>query len=128
MSSVTVIASQSVIWLVTALFLVLLPEPMLGFFGTSHTPFTVTLAQIFGSELTGLALVSWITRDTADPRKQNALLLSYFICNSLGFLVCLLGIKAGALRQAGWLLVGLYLLYALLFASLRFLKPGRAGK
>jgi hypothetical protein len=126
MSSVKVIASQSVIWLVVALFLVLLPEPLLGFFGTSHTAFTVTLARIFGSELTGLALVSWITRDTADPRKHNALLLSYFICNSLGFIVCLLGRRAGALKEAGWALVALYLVYALLFAYLRFMRPRRA--
>jgi hypothetical protein len=127
MSSVKVIASQSIIWLVVALFLVLLPEPLLGFFGTSHTPFTATLARIFGSELTGLALVSWITRDTADPRKHNALLLSYFICNSLGFIVCLLGRRAGALTEAGWALVGLYLIYALLFAYLRFMRPRRAN-
>lgn len=128
MSSSKAIASQSIIWIIVALFLVLMPEPMLAFFGSSYTPFTVTLARIFGSELTGLALVSWITRETAEPGKLKALLLCYFICNSLGFIVCLLGRQSGALTQAGWCLVGLYLLYALLFAYLRFIKPLSAGR
>jgi hypothetical protein len=128
MSAAKVIASQSIIWLITALFLILLPERMLTFFGTFYTPFTITLAQIFGSELTGLALVSWITRELAEPAKRDALLLSYFICNSLGFIVSLLGRQAGALRPSGWFLVGVYLIYALLFAYLRFIKPVRAQK
>lgn len=128
MTASKLIASQALIWIIAALFLVLIPEPMLAFFGTSHTLFTVTLARIFGSELTGLALVSWITRDTAEPGQRNALLLSYFICNSLGFIVSLLGRQSGALTQAGWYLVGLYLIYALLFAYLRFIKPLRAGR
>ena len=115
-----IIASQAVLWLLAAVFLVLAPTLIVSFFGSSYTPFTIMLARLFGAELTGLALVSWITRDPSELGTLRGLALSYFICNSLGFFVTLFGTSSGALLRTGWLLIALYLLYALLFAYLRF--------
>ena len=115
-----IIATQAVLWFVAAVFLVLAPELIVSFFASSYTPFTITLARLFGAELTGLALVSWITRDPSEVSTLRGLALSYFTCNSLGFIVTLFGSSSGALLRTGWLLVVLYLLYALLFAYLRF--------
>lgn len=116
-----IIASQAVIWLITASLLVITPKVIVSFFGSSYTPFTITLARIFGAELTGLAFVSWITRNPSESSTLRGLALSYLICNSLGFIVSLFGWLSGSLAQtSGWLLIALYLLYALLFAYLRF--------
>lgn len=116
-----IIASQAVIWLITASLLVITPKVIVSFFGSSYTPFTITLARIFGAELTGLAFVSWITRNPSESSTLRSLALSYLICNSLGFIVSLFGWSSGSLAQtSAWLLIALYLLYALLFAYLRF--------
>jgi hypothetical protein len=115
-----IIASQAVIWLIAASLLVIAPKTMISFFGSSYTPFTVTLARIFGAELTGLALAGWITRNPSESSTLRGLALSYLICNSLGFIVSLLGWSSGSLQTSAWLLISLYLLYALLFAYLRF--------
>ena len=120
-----IIASQAIVWLVVAALLVLAPKVIISFFGSSYTPFTITLARLFGAELTGLALVSWITREPSDLSTLRGLALSYFICNSLGFIASVLGSSSGALLRTGWLLIALYLLYALLFAYLRFVALGR---
>jgi hypothetical protein len=106
-------------------FLILAPKLIIEFFGSSYTPFTITLARLFGAELTGLALVSWITRDPSESSTLRGLALSYFICNLLGFIACVLGSSSGALLRTGWLLIALYLLYALLFAYLRFVALGK---
>ena len=127
MSSRMIIASQSVIWIIVALFLFLAPETIVTFFGATHTQFTLTLARIFGAELTGLALVSWFTRNPQDPKVLQALLLSYFTCNTLGFIASLLGRMSGTMIPRGWLVVALYLVYALLFAYLLLTKPKRVG-
>jgi hypothetical protein len=116
-----IIASQSVVWLIVAGLLLLAPKLMISFFGSASTPFTVTLARILAAEMTGLALVSWITRNPSDASTLRGLALSYFVCNSLGFIVCLLGRLSGTLQTTAWLLVALYLLYALLFGYLRFI-------
>jgi len=115
-----IIASQAVIWFILASLLLLAPRLIVSFFGSSYTPFTITLARVFGAELTGLALVSWITRNPPDSSTLRGLALSYLICNSLGFIVCLFGRLSGALQTTAWLFVALYLLYAVLFGYLRF--------
>lgn len=124
-----IIASQAVLWLIVAVLLVLFPKLIISFFGSSYTPFTITLARIFGSELTGLALVSWITREPSDSSTLRGLALSYLICNSLAFIACVVGRSSGALvERTAWLLIALYLLYALLFAYLRFVVLVRTDK
>ena len=127
MTARIVIYSQAAIWFVVALMLLAYPVAPITLFGASYTPFTVTLANIFGAELMGLALVSWFTRETTNAVLRRHLLLAYFICNSLGFLASLWGRLSGALVSAGWILVALYLLYAVAFAYLRFTPAGRDG-
>ena len=127
MSARMIIASQSVLWIILALILVLAPESIVTFFGATHTPFTLTLARIFGAELTGLALVSWFTRNPQDPNVLQALLLSYFTCNTLGFIASLIGRMSGTMVPRGWLVVALYFLYALLFAYLILTKSKRVS-
>lgn len=117
-----VIDSQAAIWLLLSVMLLLYPEPLLSL-GTSHTPFTATVARIFGAELMGLTLASWFTRHTTDPVVRRHLLFSYFVSNTLGFIVCLWGRLSGTLVPLGWVIVALYLLYAVAFAYLRFV-PG----
>lgn len=122
LESKTVITSQSAIWIVTAFFLLLLPEPFLTFFAAPPSPLAVAVARIFGAELTGLALVSWFTRHEADPRVLPNILFSYVVSNTLGFAVASYATAVGALNTRGWLLAALYLLYALAFIYLRFVQ------
>jgi hypothetical protein len=120
--SKTVITSQSVIWIVTAFFLLLLPQPFLTFFGAPPSPLAVAVARIFGAELTGLALVSWFTRIEADPRVLPNILFSYVASNTLGVAVTLYATAVGALNTRAWFLAALYLLYALAFIYLYAVK------
>lgn len=121
-----VIASQSIIWIIVALLLLLAPGLILTFFGFETSPYIITLARIFGSELAGLALVSWLTKDMAETKILRGLIYSYFTCNTLGFIASLLGRLSGAMLPSGWLVVVLYLLYALLFAYLLLTTLRRA--
>jgi hypothetical protein len=80
------------------------------------------VARIFGAELTGLALVSYFTRHTREPKVLSLLTLSYTICNTLGFVISLHGVITGALNQKAWGLVVLYLIYAVGFAYFHFVR------
>jgi hypothetical protein len=122
MSVTTFIASQSAIWIVTAFCLIFVTYPFLVFFGHEPQAMTAAVARVFGAELTGLALVSYFTRHTREPKLLSLLTLSYTICNTLGFAISLHGVLTGALNPKAWALVGLYLVYAVGFAYFRFIR------
>ncbi len=107
------IASQSVFWILAAAFLLLVPSAFMAvFFATAPTSSQIVIARLFGAELTGLALSSWVSREIAARDKQRALYVSYACCNTLGFLVTLVAGLQNVLLGPGWILVGLYFLYA----------------
>ena len=121
-----VIASQSILWLIVSILLLLAPRYFLGFFGPGITPFGETVAQFFGAELSGFALASWFTRNVESVAVIRRLVSSYIVCNFLGFLVSLTGTLSGRLNSHAWLLVALYLGYALMFSYLCFAKTESA--
>jgi len=121
----TVIASQSAIWLVTALFLLLLPQTILTFAAGPPSPDAVGVARIFGAELAGLALVSWFTRREGDPSVYSRILFSYVVSNTLGFAASLYATVAGVFNRRCWLFAALYLLYAVAFIYLCLARRGR---
>jgi hypothetical protein len=111
------ISSQSIIWFGVAALLLGAPGLLssLLFNGVLNATGLV-VSRLFGAELLGLALVSWITRDGGwHPR---ALYASYFACNAAGFVVSAGAGAAGLLTPIGWILVPLYLAYATAFAVL----------
>lgn len=111
------ISSQSLIWFVVAALLLGAPGLLSSvLFNGVLNATGLVVSRLFGAELLGLALVSWITRDGGwHPR---ALFASYFACNFLGFVVSAGAGAAGLMTPFGWILVPLYLAYASAFAVL----------
>ena len=111
------IASQSLLWSFFALWLLVAPTLLLGVLGAQATPATNLVARIFGSELAGLALVSWFTRNASTLEMRRRLAVSYIVSNTLGFVTSSLGTVAGTFNSLGWLLVAIYLIYAVGFVA-----------
>ena len=109
------IASQSVLWIVFASWLLIAPAALLAVLGAESNAVTDLVARIFGAELAGLALVSWFTRNAEELEMQRRLAFSYVVSNTLGFVGSLSGTLAGTFDSLGWLLVALYLIYAVGF-------------
>jgi hypothetical protein len=105
------------LWAVFALWLLISPATLLGVLGAETSAVTALVARIFGSELAGLALVSWFTRGAEEVAMQRRLAFSYVVSNTLGFGVSLQGTLAGTFNGLGWVLVVLYLVYAVGFAA-----------
>lgn len=121
----TVIASQSAIWLVVALLLLLLPQSLLSFVAGPPSADAVGLARIFGAELAGLALVSWFTRREGDSPAYSRILFSYVVSNTLGFAASSYAAATGAFNRRCWFFAALYLLYAAAFIYLCLARRGR---
>ncbi len=104
-----IVVSQAIIWGAVTLGLLLAPVELAGLFGLGLTEDGVVVARLFGAELTALTIVCYATRKT--PHN-----LAYTASNLLGTAIVLRAVIGGVMNAAGWLLVGLYAGYALLFA------------
>lgn len=122
------IATQAMVWMTVAVFLLVRPGFLATVFYTAPLDDTgLIVARLFGAELAGLALASWVTRPTASAVRPRPLFASYFACNFLGFLISAGASMRGATTATGWMLVFLYFFYAGAFAALWLKAPRRAG-
>ena len=111
-----IIASQSIIWVIAALLLLLFPARFTSLLGPDLSDYGLAVTRIFASELMGLAIASGVTRASVSCRR--GLCWAYVTSNSLGFAVCLAAVLGDVMKPTAWALVVLYLIYALLFAYL----------
>jgi hypothetical protein len=78
--------------------------------------------QIFGAALLAIALLSWLVRNTTDSVTKRAIVVAFFVGDTVGFIVSLIAQFRGAMNAVGWSVVVIYLLLALGFASFTFKK------
>ena len=114
---------STIITLVYGIVLVLTPATMLSLHGVTQGPGEKLMGQYFGAALTAVGLLTWVARNVADSCAERPIILALLISNVLGFIVSVLGTVSGTMNAVGWSAVGIYLLLALGFAYLQFMKP-----
>jgi uncharacterized membrane protein len=97
----------------------------LGFFGTETYAATVLVARFFGTALIALGLLLWFAKNAAEEGVQKGMAWALFISAILGLIVNVIGISpaSGVLRTNGWITIIVYILFALGYAFMLFLKP-----
>jgi hypothetical protein len=118
------VASQSILWAIMAILFLILPVQFIGYFGPVLSPGAEVVARLFGAELTALAIVSFTETARRWPSNTRAVWFAYAASNTLGTIVCFLGIRAHALNERGWFLVAAYGLYAAVFLIAAVCNPG----
>ncbi len=115
---------NTVVALLFALVFLLGPAFALKFFGLTQGKSELLLAQVIGSALVGFGFLAWFARDYADPGATQGALVSLFIFNAIGFVVTLLGVLSQVTRTGAiWLVVILFLLFAVGYAYFQFAGP-----
>jgi hypothetical protein len=97
--------------------------PLLALYGITLDKAGTLIAQLFGALLIGLAVVNWLARDMTDPQGQQAVVLGNLVGDAVGFVLILIGQLGGIANALGWVNVALYLLLALGFAYIQFMRP-----
>jgi len=119
-----VVTASAVVSIVYGLLVVLLPGQAVRLYNVELTPPGLYVAQLFGSTLLGLGLLSWFARQFQEDSVQKSVLTANLVASALGTifsLIAQLGGVPGA-NALGWSTVVLYLLFALAFAYLRFMR------
>lgn len=115
---------STVVTLIYGIVLVLTPATMLSLHGVTQGPGEKLMGQFFGAALIAIGLLTWVARNVADSEAQQPIIVALLISNALGVIVSVMGTVSGVMNAVGWMPAAIYLLLALGFAYLRFVKPG----
>ncbi|HKJ39104.1 MAG TPA: hypothetical protein VJ972_10030 [Anaerolineales bacterium] len=99
------------------------PGQSLGFFQAEQYAATLLMGRFFGSAMIALGLVLWFVKDANDDGVQKMVAISLLISSVLGLVVNIMGIVGGVVRTNGWITIIVYVLFALGYAFMLFLKP-----
>ena len=112
--------------LVTLIFgvgFVLVPKAVMSLYGVTLDPAGAMMTQFVGATFLLLSIVLWLARNAPYSEVTlRALVLAIVIGDTIGFIVALLAQLSGVLNALGWLNVALWLLLALGFGYIRFVK------
>jgi hypothetical protein len=119
----TLMVINAILAVVFGLAFVLVPTATGTLYGVPPDPVSKYLAQLLGAVFIGVGVVTWMARKAAASDALRAIVLAYFISNSIAFIVALINQLAGVVNALGWSSVAIYLLLALGYAYFQFVKP-----
>jgi hypothetical protein len=104
--------------------LMLIPAQLVTIYNLQTNDVGAFIANLYGATLFGFGLVNWLLRDSTDPGTQRAVLTADFVTAALATIFSLMGQLGGVqgVNALGWSTVVLYLIFALAFGYLRFVR------
>ena len=112
----------AIIAMVFGVVFVFIPAQVLSLYGIESNASLDYMGQLFGAALIGIGFISWLVRNTSDSESRQAIVLSFFIADGVGFVVALVGQLNNVVNALGWLTVAIYFLLSLGFGYFRFTK------
>ena len=119
----TLLVINAILAVVFGLAFLLAPTATSTLYGNTLDPVSKYLGQLLGAAFIGVGIVTWMARKAAASDALRAIVLAYFIANSISFIVALINQLAGVVNALGWSSVAIYLLFALGYAYFQFVKP-----
>jgi hypothetical protein len=123
MKTSTLLVIYAAISLIFGIGFLIAPNLILSVYGLELDALGIFLARILGAAMLALAILTWSTRNIGPSEARNAIVLSLFVFESLGFVLSLIAQLAGVLGQMGWSFVILFLIFAVALGYARFFKP-----
>jgi hypothetical protein len=112
--------AKAVVSVVFGLAFVVLPSQVGSLLGIGLDPAGQTLARMVGACLIGIGFICWLGRDFESQARQGVA-FSLCVADSIGFVVVLLAQINGLMNVLGWIIVCLWLLFAMGLGYFRFL-------
>ena len=122
----TFLIVKTIVSLVFAIALLVLPGQLATLWDMASDPATILMARYVGVGLLGIGLVCWFLKDAPHSETRQGILLSLFLADSIGFIVALYGQLTNVMGALGWVNVVIWLLLAVGLAYFRFVKPQAA--
>ena len=119
-----VVTASAAVSILYALLILIFQGNIVRLYSVELTPAGVYVAQLYGSTLLGFGLLTWFARGFTDESAQKAVLTASLVTTTLGAIFSILAQLGGVpgANALGWTTVVLYLIFALAFAYLRFMR------
>ncbi|MEW6083975.1 MAG: DUF4345 family protein [Chloroflexota bacterium] len=115
---------NAVVVLVLGLALLFVPEATLTQFGTETRIPELHMARFLGAALATLGLLLWFAKDTADETVQRNMGYAMLGGTVLALFVTILGVAVdGIIRNFGWLVIVIEVVFGLGYVFVLFLQP-----
>jgi hypothetical protein len=115
----------AVVTIIFGVLFVIIPAQMYSLYGIESGMILNYMGGLFGASLIAFAVIAWQCRNTGDSEARRAVILGFFIADTIGFIIALIGQLNNVVNALGWLTVVLYFLIALGFAVFTFSKPAQ---
>lgn len=119
----TMMVIKAVICLFFGIHLLLVPGPLMAFWGVQLGLGGDLMSRLYGASLIGNLLLTWFAKNDSGSVALRASVLGLFAYDAIGFIVALMAVLAGVMNPLGWVIVGLLLFLALGFGYFQFVKP-----
>jgi hypothetical protein len=113
----------AIVSIIFGIVLIAIPTQVYALYGVASDATLNYMGQLFGAALIAIGLVSWKARDAADSEARRAIIFSFFVADTVGFVVALIGQLHKVVNALGWTTVAIYLLFSLGFAYYQFSQP-----
>jgi hypothetical protein len=117
---------NAIVSFLLALGFLLGPDALLKFFGLSAGTTEQLGAQLIGTALVAVGLLTWFAKDFSDPAAGNAVALSLFFSGLCGLVVTVLAMMSRVIRTNAWLVLAVFLLFIVAYGYLQFFNQARA--
>lgn len=119
----TLLIIKAIVCLVLGLTVLFAPKFLYSIFGATLTAGGIFAAREYGASMMGNLMLTWFARNADESQARRAIVIALCIYDAVGVVVTVIAILAGVLNPLAWLVVALYLFFALGFGY--FLLPGK---
>jgi hypothetical protein len=119
----TLLVIKAIVCLCLGVPILIVPNFIYTIFGASLAAGGIFAAREYGASMMGNLMLTWYARNSQESEASAAIILALFVYDAFGFFVTLLAIISGALNPLAWLILVIYLFFAVGFGY--FLIPKR---
>jgi hypothetical protein len=117
----TLLIIKAIVCLCFGVSILFVPNFVYSIFGATLAAGGVFTAREYGASMMGNLMLAWFARNSQESDARWAIILALFIYDAVGVVITLIAIFSGALNSLGWLIVLIYLFFAVGFGY--FLIP-----
>ncbi len=119
----TLMIIKSVVCLLFGIAFIFLPRALFSIFGVTLGAGEVFPAWEYGAALFGIMALTWYARNADRSDTRLAIIRALFVYDAIGFIISLTATFEGILNPLGWLVVALYLFFAVGFGYFLVARP-----
>ncbi len=119
----TLLVIKAVVCLCLGISILAVPEFVYSIFGATLAAGGIFAAREYAASMMGNLMLTWFARNAQESDARWALILALCVYDAVGVVITIIAILSGAVNSLAWLVVLLYLFFAVGFGY--FLVPKR---